>query len=975
IVVVLGVIIGQGAGPWSGLLHCPAVYATVATSPAAIISSAPGWLVSLGLQQTFNTPRITDEAHEPSGIGDSTDALIDRIVYLQEFDDPSNVQPIPIDWYRIDAEGYPTWNEIGYIPRRPTPGAAVPRIYELTTQGGSTGIRMKAGAALIYAGTDHGVSVRVRTDDLHFARGRVRARLLDVNGRVIPESEVSSPPIVTNGDWMLVKLTVLGVHPEAVSIQVDLLLEQPDEWMTDDRLAQEARLRDVRGRVQFDQLMIWRSPRIDLDLNASGNLVQTPDRPEVSINILDIPRGMRRCHLRVYADDGMLVDETTLDFELGRRLPPWSPDVDAFGWYRVLLDVYEASELIGSSWVDFAWIPQSPGNAAPPFNRFGVVADDVPVEFIDADLPVIAGLGARHCSLRLWPRTIELEASESYRRELGLRVDRLMTSGIEPTLVIDSVPAQIAAEVGRSPENVLQALSDEGDHVWDFIEPYLIDLGQRVSRWQVHQSHDPAFMMAGDSAEHLKRIHQRLGKLVPEPIAIAPWQALYQIEPGLARSQTDGTGDPSARARWSPMTDRDALPSEQSNSGQEHKDDNTSMSRSPHRLLVRVPVNIRPDQIAEYVAMYQHGDVPASFVLETLPGDRYAATSVTDDLMKRTILAWEARAPELWINRPWNHIGRRTIKPAPTPILPVWHNLAAHLAGRHASSRMPVAPGVVAIIFHGPNGGTIAIWNDAPREHEIPVSLYLGEAPAFITDAMGNRTPIDLVDGEHQFTIGRRPMFIDGADIDLALFRSHLRVMPEFVEASSAMQQHDLVLYNPWKVPLSGRFRIVGPRGWRFPTRMQRLSIAPGETRRFALDFSLPLNEIAGATAIEFEMQLQARHALSRLRVSAPIEVGHKRVVLNPSYYLDPQVSGPADLVVRHEITNRSEQPVWLKTFVTARGFKYQEQPISNLGPGETAVRLFRFAGAGESLAGQRVKVGLRELDGSGQLNLILDIN
>jgi hypothetical protein len=79
------------------------------------------------------------------------------------------------------------------------------------------------------------------------------------------------------------------------------------------------------------------------------------------------------------------------------------------------------------------------------------------------------------------------------------------------------------------------------------------------------------------------------------------------------------------------------------------------------------------------------------------------------------------------------------------------------------------------------------------------------------------------------------------------------------------------------------------------------------------------------------------------------------------------------DLLVQMTVTNYGERPVDYTAFATFPGQARQERLITNLPPGRSTIKLFRFPGASVTV-GSKVRTGLRELNGLRILNDELEV-
>ncbi|MGP1310746.1 MAG: hypothetical protein ACTS27_11165, partial [Phycisphaerales bacterium] len=213
---------------------------------------------------------------------------------------------------------------------------------------------------------------------------------------------------------------------------------------------------------------------------------------------------------------------------------------------------------------------------------------------------------------------------------------------------------------------------------------------------------------------------------------------------------------------------------------------------------------------------------------------------------------------------------------------------------------------------------------------------------------------------------------IEGVDVDLALFRAGFAVEPGFVPAEATVHQLDVVLRNPYPAGVSGRLRIAEPGNdrWKIEPRLFSFSIPPGGEQRLPVEVSFGLAEEAGVRTVVAEVELNAIREYPVLRIEAPLEIGLSTLQMTPTYtFVRNETGALADLVVTVSIINQGDRPTTLRAFAVAPGYAREQAPVSQLGPGQSTVLRFTYRDGAERLRGERVRVGLIEVDGAGRLN------
>lgn len=866
-------------------------------------------------------------------VPDKADGFVKRIEYVFDFDEPNNPHPVPALWVRIaDALDFPTWNESMFVPSDRAGADPDNRMYQMETRGGNIGLRLVSGVIAAMPRADYLIGIRLRTEDLNYARGRLIARFVDTRGNNIGTSEIKSDPLDTRGEWQNVLVLLNGQETDVAWIVVEVVLEQPDRWMPA-RDAHEVRFQDVRGRIQFDDLIIWRLPKVQVEISDT-NVLNSDESVDLRVRIEDISPDGLGCRMRVYDHRGTLVDEQVFDTLRQTTVQTVSPALPRYGWYRAIVDVSDKDQWLTSADLDFAWLAPTHRVVGHDLQReFVVIADDLDTTRWPKIATMLPYINARSVTLKSPEPT-----AESIKDEL----DPLQRQ-FAVTMVIDTLGSLFDQGVPvMSPYDMAMALSGpNAEEAWQYIDAMLTRYGQQIPRWQIGHSGADGLFDVEDLDTIAAMMLERVSRLVPEPLLILPWNAGDEIPMGLAR-------DPAT-------------------------EDAGASGKGGQHLSMWITEEYRPTSIASLQHELTDAHISATPIIEPIDEDTFGVHPRVEDLFKRVILAREAGVTRIAFPRPWRHHVAREERTMPLAELPVWRNLIEHVGGREPAGRVDLAEGVIAIIFKNDESGTIAVWNESPEHDPVALETFLGHSPVHLTDLYGNRTLVPLSNDMHRIYIGTEPMFIDGADTNLALFRAGFKVEPELVEAAAAIHEHEIVLTNPWPFALAGSFRILEPDHWNFDQRRHQFSIGPGESVRLPMTFTFPVNELAGSKRLVLDARLALDEPL-QMKLMTVMELGHDQIRLSPTYRIEKNATGGTDVVVLQEVTNESDEVAWVKLFAIAPGQPIQEANISALGPGDTALRVFRYKDAYEVLKGRSIRVGFSETDGPGRLNLRLDI-
>jgi hypothetical protein len=268
-------------------------------------------------------------------------------------------------------------------------------------------------------------------------------------------------------------------------------------------------------------------------------------------------------------------------------------------------------------------------------------------------------------------------------------------------------------------------------------------------------------------------------------------------------------------------------------------------------------------------------------------------------------------------------------------------------------------------------------WNETAEPKDATIGGLLGIGAITAVDALGNQVAVGT-DGEfgYRVTLDELPTFIEGVDLPLTRFRAAMRLEPGFLPARAEKHTLEVVIENPWPEGITGRIRLADPPTWDISPRVLAFNVSAGRSARLPVEFVFAPGEEAGPRIVTAEVELYADRRYPILRIPMPIEIGLPTIDLLPSYRLERSPDGQStDVIVSAAITNISERPVTVEAFAQAPGYRLFEAPVSELQPGATATRRFRFDNGAALLQGRSIRVGIKEQDGTGRLNKTLEIN
>jgi hypothetical protein len=834
------------------------------------------------------------------------------------------------------SAGYPSYNPIGFDGGHAVSGEFSLR---LSLRGGNAGAFVEVGALPAMPGSDYELTLRVRTDELTRAGARVEAYLLDGQGRIIEDSRQSVRGVRTHGQWRPVVLRLTGRHPEAAWIGLQVELEQPQRQAQHPLGAEQVVLEDVVGTAWFDDIALWQLPNVRLGM-AGGVNVSRGGLPTLEMAVRDLTGQQLRARAVAYDMDHREVARE--ERPVGRGAPTdwqWTPQLGAYGWYVVRLEVLQVlsdgeTEPVGQSVAGVLWLPEAGSEHDRDADRFWLLADGPEDLSVDRLPELVRRTGLPRVMLSVW----QAQTTAATLRHRLERVERLLgelgQAGARAGLSLEPLPAELAYDPAVEPGDAAGLLAARPD-VWRVhLRPVLMRLGQRVSHWSMGTSAGDELADRRELSGALREGRALLEATVAQPVMMTPWP----VHRGLP-------------ADW---------------------------PTHPMQRLVQVWPGVTVEAMSEQLGLSAAGGASASagdLIVELVPASaqRLDHGQRSADLAERMVLLWAQDVAGLAVRTPWSAPTGERDALDPDPLLGVWVNVAERLSGRRLVGRLPLTEGLVGLVFDGDDGGVLAAWNRSASSGGGELVGYLGPSVR-VVDVWGNARAVEPVDGEHRVQLTRSPVFIEGIDVELLRMRSAFVVNEPELASLQTAHQREVTLHNPWSVTATGTLDFVGPGGWTIQPYRHHFAIPPGESVVLPLTMRFPVLATAGEHELVARLRFRADQPYDVL-VSTPLRLGLPDIEFTATATLQPAADGQPgrDLLVTCVISNSSNEPRSLYAFASHHGQPRQERLVPTLGPGQTIVRRFRFRQLDEASASHPVRCGVRESSGPAILNQIID--
>ncbi len=890
--------------------------------PLKIIFLCVGIVAALLFSET--QPGWGMQNQTPVGGGLST---LQRAVASFDFEESEEIpMDLPLNFHRYLAvdQGFPPFGRM-QPSREAAASGSWSFLFELG--GGSLSARIPPGVIPVLPNTDYLVEVKVRTANVTHAKARLLAWQIDAQGDPIPQSQRQSEAVQTDGTWQTLTVTINGTSNRAADLIVELQLAQPRQLGKTGANEHIPLFEDVTGQAWFDDLKVWHLPQAELSSVAQGNVFIAPDMPQFHLRVRDVVNEPLTAQLRIYDIDGNLTQDLSIPAPRGPIPQPITVPVTEFGWYRAVLDVKHRNSTIGRQSLDFLLLPPLRASGSSAKSRFGIVLDTTP-DLLLADLPeLVRKLDASTILLPVWEAGGVDQSTPQRRHAFAHAIRPMIADDRKVIFSLAALPDPLATELGIHPEQVLDVFNKNPDQWQPYLADLLLEYGLEVQRWQIGSTTSPDALEHRDFPQIVDKAHTSFSEFAPDPLIYVP-QAAQQTLP-----------------------------------------DNISL---PARHI-SLPYHVYPDAIGEYVRPWLDNSGELLLTLQALPQGQYAPRQRALDLLLRGLHAWRNGVKNPAIEAPW------TVKQnfQPDPTFGIWRTLIDQLSNRRFVGELQLADNVECWIAEGdsPDDGLLIIWNQQHSNQSEPrIRIMLGQQQVTATDAFGNPQPVEFHEGAHEIVIRGMPIFVHGISLPLAQFRAAFRLNEPFVNALHKVHQRELILENPWDVPISGTIHLRSEESFQISPRQVAFSLRPDEVTHIPLDIIPDRSIIAGTKRIEASIEFTADTAYE-LDAHTNVQVGLENVELLHAWRtVEDPATGQAHLVVTQFVTNTGSHPLNLRMFLLAPAVSQKRRDIPTLHPGQTVVRAFRIDDGLSLLSGKSLHIGVSERDGIARLNHVLTL-
>jgi hypothetical protein len=943
---------------------------TLAPPVATCILAALGILAALAVLPSASglgsEPGSEPGNHSASESADHAPATEAKQIYACDFElaADADYDGWPDRWLRQRGHDYPDYLKIAIERPAPSDSAATSQaqahgqFLQIQLDGGSAAAT--GPAAPVSPLYSFAAEARIRTDGLAHDVAWLELVLLDAHGKVV--ESYSSPRLSGTSAWQTVRigpLTTTAAHVRNAALAV--------------HVAPSNVKHDIEGSAAFDDLKLFRLPRMSLRTSSETNLYASLEGAEIVCEVAGISQQHPQLAFELFDHQGKLLAERRLSLttsrkhETGEPQPgpreespavffgqaSWQPPLPDYGFYRVRVALRDEARgdangeptapppTILERTLTLAALRPLP---TPAVGEFGwtLASRDEPLP--EATLSaLLAQVGVNWVKLPAWFAAEDTAEAD----RLARFAERLSINKIQMVGMLDQPPPElrdIYRDKGRLP--IASAFLEP--ELWQpAIDPVMTRLALKVRWWQLGDDADASYVGLPQAAEKVGAVKQYLERFGRETRVGVTWRWSYESPPSndapwaflSYRSDPDLTADELAEFLQLPAASKPVSEAVETS--------------QPHWLTRSLHAGPKPRRPA----------VQKWLVINPLSRSDYALESRVHDLVTRMLAARIQGADALFVQQPFSdESGLLNADGTPGDLLLPWRTTATMLAGAKYLGQLQLPGGSVNHLFARDGRAVMMIWNAARTTEHV----FLGDNVRQF-DLWGREIPTAQIETagfrEQQLEVATLPTFVTGIHEPIARFQIGIAIeTPQLASLFDRPQTVRLRLTNPFPQGAGGELRLHAPKAWEADPRPIYFKLPAGEEARQDATVTLHSDANTGLQDVRVEVRLQADREY-HFNVHRTLEVGLDDVQVE----MRTRLRADGWLIVELQLTNLTDDPLSFQATLFTPGRRREIQPLVDLGHGVTT-RTFLLPD-GEELLGQRLWLRCEETTGSRALN------
>lgn len=848
-----------------------------------------------------------------------------RIIKHFDFNERAmqNLGTVPLNWRPVRAEGFPLYLEGEFDW---TQGHGSPPSFRLNLDGGSIAYQYEGNDIAVRPNSDYLVVAWVKTAGVRHARAYLTAYFLDRKGNRIPGTEQTTELVGGSGatsDWQAIQVGLVGSERDARYMGLTLWLSQGRVWDKRPPAPRAIESEDVRVTAWFDDVTVYRLPRIALDSASPGNVFPEPAPVVLRPEITD-PDGLNlKARLTVTSADGTFRDEREVPIRAGGSGP------ETITYDRLPVGHYDARLVASTGDTPLVWrtlqFARLAENFAPPQSAgrgFGIIVDNIEAKAVAGQHELLRQVRPEWVKLPVW---YSQATATGQNFQITDAVDKylqaIVDSGGNPVGLLVDDPAPVRPG-GAGVRSMIDIMSEDALAWTPMIAGTWTRYTGLIHVWQLGRDDDEQMYLDHRFGNLLQSVRREMSPLMSDPTLATSVSTRYAL----------GTG---------PVAD--------------------------YRTLY-LPPSVDSRDIERHVAPLLGSSPSRAWItLEPLGSDNHHREMRLTRYARQLAEARFLDCGAVFMPSPWSVDSELMA----THVNPKEEYLVLRTVADVLGNAVPVARTSIdglaeCMIFDQHGQATLFVWNDHAPPEGLEHVLYLGEYAQQI-DLWGRRIPIQQVGSQQKVRIGRVPSFIVNTPTWLMEFRRKFVVEPSMLEANFSTDARTLVFKNTHTEPISGLLRVIGPENWDIRPSRITFALQPGQEFRQPIEIRFPVNVEAGIKAILGEFSIDA---VRRYQITTPawLELGLKDIALDTYTFR----KGP-HAIVRVAMTNHTNQAVSFDADLIMAGRQRLTRLFQNVLPGQSVAKEF-FVENVADLSYRRVRVHLSERQGSRLWNRVLTI-
>lgn len=850
---------------------------------------------------------------QTSAATDIADEPVD-VVRTFDFDERplGNFNDTPMHWTKLSGVGLPAYSRGSFDDQV---GQNAPPSFRLELRGGSVCYAYQRPEFAIEPDSDYLITGQVKTAGLQHARAFIAASFVDRFGRRIDESTAVSELAGPGEGWQRLQVALRGNHPESRSIRIELWAAQSFVWReTGTELIDPIVRQDVQGQIWFDDLVVFRLPRLRFRFASPTGLVRSSEPPVFLLEVQSNRAKRFDSELTITDAAGAPVHRqeesisSTGSEPHALRIAPLEP-----GRYVATIRLLANGQQIAERSTAFASIADLPRQPLVT-SQFGV---DVPVWSggdVGAAAELIAELNAS--LVRVAISVDDGLVSEEQTRQIGATGELARRLARER---IESAGVLVTRSAVDDPRGGMTTRAAAGNETtWrTAINGVMVHLGGLLTTWQLGDELIESRDASGWDDTLIAAARTPLLRFLTSPRIVAP-ASITRVAP--ARADV---------------------------------------------LAVGVPAAISARHLANHLGFLTESDQAHWLKIEgtdaLLRRDQRLA-----DLARKIAIGTSLDPQRVFVQAPFERGdgGGESWEPSDEYI--IVRTMFHALAGKRAVGVLTPDPDTVAILYSGDGGRGCAVLWSWLEANTRPSDLYLGDAPHLL-DLWGVRSELPVKDGRVRLVAPAVPVIIENVQAALALAQASFVVSPTELEAHRSEPRPVVRFRNHFEQDMVGVLSLEAPGGWQVVPQSQNFTLAAGETFTQELQVGVPPRQVSGRREMGVVIHIESP-TRSTLRFDVPLTLGLQDINFDVNtYWVDDT------LVVEQRLRNGSPAPVSFWGFGQAPGRARVERAFLDVGPGDHATQTLQLPRA-RNLVGQRIHVGIREIRGPRSLDQVIDI-